>query len=161
MGGLELEDRCTSWRFAFACREKVTARLRRGIRDLQLPGLQLMGVYGPVEASISCSRDSLDCHDPCQDTSDIVGESFSGPPMPNYSIVIADQDLRPVPIGHPGEIYIAGPGLAKGYLNSPEEDAQTFTNDPYASADDIQQGFSALATRVDFSKMVLCTSLDD
>lgn len=134
--------KCTSWRFAFACREKVTARLRRGMRDLELPELQLISVYGPVEASISCCRAALEYHDPIQDTSDIFEESFCGALMPNYLIVIVDQDLRPVPIGHPGEICIAGPGLAKGYLNRPDEDAQTFINDPYASAGDIQQGLT-------------------
>lgn len=131
---------CTSWHFAFACRDKVTARLRRAVRDLELPGLELVSAYGPVEASISCSRVRLNYQKSCNDVSDVIGESFCGHMMPNYSVTIVDQDLRPVPTGYPGEICIAGPGLAKGYLNNSDEEARSFVNNPSLSPDDISEG---------------------
>lgn len=64
--------------------------------------------------------------------------------MPNYSIVIVDKGLRPVLIGYPGEICVAGPGLAKGYLNNPDEDSRRFVNNPFTSADDIIEGRARL-----------------
>ncbi|KAH8766116.1 polyketide synthase [Diaporthe sp. PMI_573] len=142
--GSSVLEKCASWRSAFAGRGKVSARLRRGIRDLALPGLELVSAYGPVEASISCCRARVNYHDPVEDISDIAGESFCGFAMPNYSIVIVDQDLRPVPIGHPGEICIAGPGLAGGYLNRPDDHAQRFTDNPHASSDDMIRGWAKL-----------------
>lgn len=138
--GFESLKKCASWRLAFTGREKVTARQRRAMRDLDLPELELVSSYGPVEATISCSRVRINYRQACEDLSDITGESFCGHVMPNYSIVIVDKDLRSVPVGYPGEICVTGPGLAKGYLNNPDEDAQRFVNNPFASADDISEG---------------------
>lgn len=58
--GFKVLSKCKSWHFAIVSRDKVTARLRRAMRGLELPGLELVSVYGPVEASISCSRVRLD-----------------------------------------------------------------------------------------------------
>lgn len=142
--GSKVLRKCTSWNFAFASREKVTARLRRAMRDLELPGLELVSVYGPVEASISCSRVRLDYQEACEDFSDVTGEGFCGQMMPNCSFVIVDRDLRPVPVGYPGEICIAGPGLAKGYLNNPDEEGRVFFHNSYASSGDISRGWTRL-----------------
>lgn len=142
--GSELLKKCASWRLAFINREKVTARLRRAMRDLELPALELVSACGPVEASISWGRVRLNYQDACEDVSNVTGESFRGHMMPNYSVVIVDKDLRPIPIGYPGEICIAGPGLAKGYLNNPDEDSRRFFNNPFASADDIIEGRARL-----------------
>lgn len=64
--------------------------------------------------------------------------------MPNCSLVIVDQDLQPVPVGYPGEICIAGPGLAKGYLNNPNEEGRVFFRNPRASSGDISRGWTRL-----------------
>lgn len=142
--GSKTLKKCASWRFAFTGREKATARLQRAMRDLELPELELISVYGPVESSVSCSRVWLKYHDACEHFPDVTGESFCGQMMPNYSILIVDQALRPVPVGYPGEICIAGPGLARGYLNSSDEDARKFVNNPFASLDDISEGRTRL-----------------
>ncbi|KAK2606646.1 hypothetical protein N8I77_005380 [Diaporthe amygdali] len=135
---------CTSWRFAFSSRESVTARLRRAFRHLDLAKLELISGYGSAETSISCIRIRLDYKNPCEDASDDIGENISGHAMPNYSLVIVDQDLRPLPIGYPGEICVAGPGLAKGYLNRPVEQARTFIDNPFASPHDVRRGCAKL-----------------
>lgn len=142
--GSKVLIKCKSWHFAFVSRDKVTARLRHGMRDLELPGLELVSVYGPVEASISCSRVRLDYQQADEDFSDATGEGFCGQMMPNCSLVIVDQDLQPVPVGYPGEICIAGPGLAKGYLNSPNEEGRVFFRNPRASSGDISRGWTRL-----------------
>lgn len=146
--------KCASWRFAFADREKVTARLRVAIRDLALPGLELISAYGPVEASISCCRARVNYHDPVEDISDITGESFRGFAMPNYSIVIVNQDLRPVPVGHPGEVCISGPGLAQGYLNRADEDVQRFIDNLFVLSGDSHQGLTRLLRTGDWGRIL-------
>lgn len=54
--GSHILRKCVSCRLAFASRDKGTERLRRAIKDLELPELELVNVYGPVEATISCNR---------------------------------------------------------------------------------------------------------
>ena len=54
-----------------------------------------------------------------------------GGPLDNMQAYILDAGLRPVPPGIPGELYLAGAGLARGYLSQPGLTAQTFIACPY------------------------------
>jgi amino acid adenylation domain-containing protein len=54
-----------------------------------------------------------------------------GRPISNVEIFILDEQLRPVPVGTTGEIYIGGAGLGRGYLNSPELTATKFVANPF------------------------------
>nr|WP_300865484.1 SDR family oxidoreductase [uncultured Acetatifactor sp.] len=56
-----------------------------------------------------------------------------GTPIANTQIYILDGDLRPVPMGVPGELCIAGEGVGKGYLNRPELTAERFVPNPFAA----------------------------
>ncbi len=92
----------------------------------KLPNVKLINDY-----SIS------ECHDVCtHELSNIdltaITTKFApvGPPMDNVRVYIFDELLRPVPWGMPGEIYVAGATLARGYLNEPERTAERFLDDP-------------------------------
>jgi thioesterase domain-containing protein/acyl carrier protein len=54
-----------------------------------------------------------------------------GRPVPNAQVYLLDAYLQPVPIGVPGEMYIGGAGLARGYLNQPELTQQKFIPHPF------------------------------
>src|SRR6185295_11782234 len=56
-----------------------------------------------------------------------------GRPIANSQIHLLDKTLNPVPIGFPGELYIGGDGLARGYLNQTERTAERFIPDPFSS----------------------------
>ncbi len=55
-----------------------------------------------------------------------------GRPMSNVNVYILDSEQRPVPMGTPGEVYVGGYGIARGYLNNEAETALRFMTDPFA-----------------------------
>jgi amino acid adenylation domain-containing protein len=90
-----------------------------------LPGVRLVNGYGPTEATtFSCCFDATSGV-PFDDSVPI------GRPLANTSAYVLDRELQPVPIGVPGELYIGGDGVARGYLNEPELTAERFIPSPF------------------------------
>ncbi|WP_084525422.1 amino acid adenylation domain-containing protein [Nocardia vaccinii] len=85
------------------------------------PGRRLMNHYGPTESTIwATGSDAL-----------LPGEPVTiGGPIRGVSAVVLDMWLRPVPIGVAGELYLGGPGLARGYVDRPDLTAARFVADP-------------------------------
>lgn len=95
-----------------------------------LPHLRLINGYGPTEnTTFTC------CH--TMKHGDVIPDSVPlGRPIANTSVYILDESLNPVAPGETGELYAAGDGVARGYLNAPELTAQKFLADPFSGADD-------------------------
>ncbi|RJL01145.1 amino acid adenylation domain-containing protein, partial [Paracoccus siganidrum] len=90
-------------------------------RSVQLPGVTAFNAYGPTEGTIDSTF------------AEVTGEDVViGRPLRNGQIAILDASLHPVPIGVVGELYIAGSGLAQGYLNRPDLTAERFLANPFA-----------------------------
>jgi acyl-CoA synthetase (AMP-forming)/AMP-acid ligase II len=85
----------------------------------------LFNEYGPTEATVWSSV--YDCQNHDFKTAVPIGR-----PIANTQIFLLDSHLQPVPIGVPGELYIGGIGLAKGYLNRPELTAEKFIPNPFS-----------------------------
>lgn len=79
--------------------------------------------YGPTEITISCSIKELK-----KDSVVTIGS-----PISNTQIYILDKNLKLLPIGTAGYIYISGEGVARGYLNQPELTSQKFIENPFIS----------------------------
>ena len=87
---------------------------------------RVINLYGPTEDSVvtTCAEVSFQSLPPI------------GRPLPNKQVYVLDKQLRLVPIGVPGELYIGGSGLAHGYLGEPALTAEKFIPNPFAQADD-------------------------
>ncbi|HLP75388.1 MAG TPA: amino acid adenylation domain-containing protein [Candidatus Paceibacterota bacterium] len=86
----------------------------------ELPDCQLINGYGPTENTTftCCYRIPADW---------TGGQSVPiGKPIRNTRVYVLDRHLAPVPVGIPGELFIAGDGLARGYLNRSELNAEKF-----------------------------------
>ncbi|HXK09666.1 MAG TPA: amino acid adenylation domain-containing protein [Vicinamibacteria bacterium] len=89
-------------------------------------GAELHNLYGPTEAAIDATVWSHE-----RGTSvDVVP---IGRPVDNTRAYVLDERLRPVPVGAPGELYLAGEGLARGYWRRPDLTAAAFVPDPFAA----------------------------
>ncbi len=93
----------------------------------RLPGVALHNTYGPAETAIevSAARVELAAGEPTPWRLSI------GRPFPGVRLYVLDSHGRPVPIGVPGELYIGGIALARGYLAQPALTAERFVPDPY------------------------------
>lgn len=89
-----------------------------------LPDLAIYNEYGPTEGVVGCM---VHRYDP---TNDPVGEVPIGHPAPGARLFILDESLHRVPEGSSGELYLYRPGMAAGYLNRPDLDAERFVSIP-------------------------------
>ncbi|MFC9386477.1 non-ribosomal peptide synthetase [Streptomyces venezuelae] len=92
------------------------------------PGTPLVNAYGPTE----CSDDVTHAHIRRAPAAD--GPVPIGVPVRNTRLYVLGDDLRPLPDGTPGELYVAGTGVGRGYLGDPARTAGTFVPDPYGAA---------------------------
>ncbi|KPI10857.1 amino acid adenylation domain protein [Actinobacteria bacterium OK074] len=100
--------------------EAVPPDLWRTLRAT--PGLTVHNLYGPTE----CTVDSADC-DLARSERPAIGRPVAG-----GTLYILDGHLNPVPVGVDGELYVAGAGLARGYLDRPDVTASRFVADPFS-----------------------------
>jgi amino acid adenylation domain-containing protein len=92
------------------------------------PGVRLMNEYGPTETVVGCSAYVVP---PGRHR---AGAVPVGPPIQNLAFHVLDAQMGPVPVGLPGELYIGGAGVARGYLGRPGLSAEKFLPDPFAEA---------------------------
>ncbi|AVP97137.1 hypothetical protein C7S18_07995 [Ahniella affigens] len=89
---------------------------------------RLVNMYGITETTVHVTRRNLT-------VADLNGRgSVIGPPIPDLGLYLLDSEMRPVPVGVDGELYVSGAGLAPGYLARPALTAQRFVPNPFATA---------------------------
>ncbi|PCJ98668.1 MAG: non-ribosomal peptide synthetase, partial [Alteromonadaceae bacterium] len=88
-------------------------------------GKVLVNSYGPTEASITATQ--------CFDFNLHDSPTCIGKPVANTQVYVLSPSLNLVPIGTPGELYIGGVGVTRGYFNRAELSAERFIENPFAS----------------------------
>jgi natural product biosynthesis luciferase-like monooxygenase protein/amino acid adenylation domain-containing protein len=86
---------------------------------------EIINMYGPTETTIWSSTHRVNGD---------AGPVSIGRPIANTTFQILDRNLQPVPLGVPGELYIGGDGVVRGYLNREELTAERFVPDPAGAA---------------------------
>jgi amino acid adenylation domain-containing protein/non-ribosomal peptide synthase protein (TIGR01720 family) len=117
---------CSSLKRIVCSGEALPADLARETLQ-RLPNAGLFNLYGPTEAAIDVT------HWTCRSE---PGASVPiGQPIANLQIHILDSRLNPQPIGVPGELYIGGDGLARGYHQRPALTAERFVASPFGDGE--------------------------
>ncbi|HKH43483.1 MAG TPA: non-ribosomal peptide synthetase, partial [Thermoanaerobaculia bacterium] len=124
--------------FAAGCAESAVpmVRLETGAEPVPLaplveiaarcPGAQILDCYGPTESAVSITFWKLS-GEPPRDAFAPIGR-----PIPNTRVYVLSPAGEPAPLGVPGELYLAGAGLAHGYLGRPDLTAERFVPDPFS-----------------------------
>ncbi|MEO8429879.1 MAG: amino acid adenylation domain-containing protein [Acidobacteriota bacterium] len=112
--------------------------LPRSVRTVNLAGEPLAPSLVREILQTGSVRRVLDLYGPTEDTTYSTcavrtadGPATIGRPLPNKRAYILDRRLEPVPIGVSGDLYLAGAGVARGYLHRPELTAEKFLPDPF------------------------------
>ncbi|WP_437592077.1 amino acid adenylation domain-containing protein [Sorangium sp. So ce1000] len=114
------------WPAGGALRAMVTAGDR--LHDYPSPSLPFafINAYGPTESTVYTTTALV----PSKERVDDLPAPPIGRPIDNTRVFLLDSRRRPVPVGVPGELYIGGDGLARGYHNRPDLTAERFIESP-------------------------------
>ncbi|MEV0298179.1 amino acid adenylation domain-containing protein [Nocardia sp. NPDC050710] len=119
-----------------ACPPELTARLGSG--------RALLNSYGPAEATVAATFT----------TALIAGEEAGlGRPLPGVGLAVLDRWLRPAPMGTAGELYLMGPGLARGYTGRVGLTGERFVANPFGSPGERMYRTGDLVRRVSHTRL--------
>ncbi|WP_316522805.1 non-ribosomal peptide synthetase [Kitasatospora brasiliensis] len=113
----------------FAGEKLEVPELRPWVDLMGLTGPELINMYGITETTVHSTFHRIE-----EEDLDPLAGNRVGDPLGDLRIHLLDRAGRMVPVGVPGEIHVAGPGVARGYLGRPELTAERFVPDPWGPA---------------------------
>ena len=128
---VDKENCLVSLKYLFCSGEALELRTVIKFKHL-FPAVSIYNLYGPTEASIDVLF--ADCNNLDKETLVPIGK-----PIDNTVAYILDGNIRLLPIGSMGELYIGGDGVARGYLNRPELTAERFIKNPFQTEEEKQK----------------------
>lgn len=96
-------------------------------------GIKLINAYGPTEDSVCSTFHHFDIGDNPRNI---------GRPIANTTAYILNKDMKPLPIGVLGDLYVGGAGIARGYLKNTELTASVFKKNPFQTEDEKESGYN-------------------
>jgi acyl carrier protein len=121
----DLQDRLPTLTLCFTGGEALSSELWQRFRE-QLPHCRLVNLYGMSEASADTTWYDTSIEPPS------LAAVLIGRPLANTQVYVLDPHLQPVAIGVPGELYVGGASLTRGYLNRPDLTAERFIPHPFS-----------------------------
>ncbi|MFD7614516.1 amino acid adenylation domain-containing protein [Streptomyces sp. NPDC059828] len=115
--------RCTGLRVLFSGGEPLDPALAARVQQV-LPGVRMFNAYGPTEAAVDVT---------CWPVPELPASVAIGGPAANTTAYVLDERMRPQPVGVPGELYLGGVQLARGYRGQPGLTAERFLPDPFGT----------------------------
>ncbi|NQZ08143.1 MAG: non-ribosomal peptide synthetase, partial [Algicola sp.] len=112
--------------------EAVDAQLIGRIREM-VPGLKIVNHYGPTESTVGVTSYELDEDKPSNVLKRVLKSVPIGKPFNNIRTYILDSEGNQVPMGVPGELYLGGESLARGYYNDSAKTAMSFIPDAFSN----------------------------
>ena len=100
------------------------------IKELR-PDCEILNHYGPTEGTIGAVSNLVDASAPGRPETVPLGQ-----PLANVRVYILDEQMELAPIGAPGELYIGGAGVARGYVGRADATAEKFVPDPFSERGD-------------------------
>ncbi|HEY2963727.1 MAG TPA: amino acid adenylation domain-containing protein [Pyrinomonadaceae bacterium] len=122
----DVDNRQSSVKRLIVGGEALGTQLTHQVRESFGGDVEIFNEYGPTEATVGCM---IYQYDPVNDTRANVP---IGRPAANVSLYVLDRYLQPLPTNVTGELFIASPGLAQGYLARPALTAERFIPNPFA-----------------------------
>ncbi|NUP53603.1 MAG: amino acid adenylation domain-containing protein, partial [Catenulispora sp.] len=118
--------------------EALPAATARAWTDRLGPGARVVNEYGPTEATVGNAVFAATAASATTVTTVTTRGAAGltvpiGRPVPGTSMYVFDQNLRPMPVGVAGELFIGGAHLADGYLHRPALTAERFVPDPFGA----------------------------
>ena len=140
--GSQYLNQYSSWRHACLGGEAVNEQMKRAFRQLESNSPTITDCYGPTEISAATALETVSL----SSTDSLIPSDYPsvGKAIPNSSIYIVDEECKPVPAGFPGEICVGGVGVAFGYLDLPELNKTKFVPDPFATPEDLANGWTRM-----------------
>jgi nonribosomal peptide synthetase DhbF len=106
--------------------DRVSAAAVRRAREA-CPELTIVNGHGPTEATVFAACHRLAANEPAHHAGAV------GHPMDNTALYVLGPGLAPVPVGVAGDLYVAGPGVARGYAGRPGQTAERFVPCPFGA----------------------------
>jgi amino acid adenylation domain-containing protein len=116
-------DKCRSLRRVFCSGEALSFELQERFYD-RFSGVELHNLYGPTETAVEVSFWA------CRRGEGARGVPI-GRPIGNVQLYVLDDRMKPVPVGLPGELYIGGVAVGRGYWRRPDLTTERFVQDPF------------------------------
>ncbi|MEH1919452.1 amino acid adenylation domain-containing protein [Nostoc sp.] len=123
----EIEDKLNLRAVIFGGEALELQSLRPWIERYGDESPRLINMYGITETTVHVTYRPISLKDIEQNRGSVIGEA-----IPDLSLYVLDEALEPTPIGVPGEIYVGGMGVSRGYLNRAKLTVQRFIPDPYS-----------------------------
>ncbi|MFE9122826.1 amino acid adenylation domain-containing protein [Streptomyces sp. NPDC007172] len=122
--------------------DAASATMMRRVLE-HVPGLMVQNLYGPTEITTAATAHTVALADLATARVPI------GTPLDNMQAYVLDERLQPVPAGVPGELYVSGAGLARGYLGRPALTAERFVAHPFLAGERMYRTGDLVRRRAD------------